>query len=162
MRNKDFLKAIKNHGMGEKKNLIKSQLACLTRVCGSFRDTLVDGCLSHALYRCTLTCNEDIVFLDISGADDRGNVKALQVAYNLETSEVITGAIKFENDKLVGSEIYNMLVRLMELVPFTVGMLDIPLEGTFDEGIIMDYNKEADTKFILIKDSLDYSYFTEF
>lgn len=162
MRNKDFLKAIKEHGIGEKQSLAKEELSCFLKCCNSFRKVLVDGCLSHALYRCTLTCNEGIVFLDISGADDKGNMKALQVAYNLDDSEVIVGSLEFEDNKEVGDAIYNLLLNLSNNLDYEVGMLDIPLEGVFEEGIRMGYNKEIDTMFILIKDSLDYSYFTEF
>ena len=55
-----------------------------------------------------------------------------------------------------------MIVKLMETIPLSVGMLDIPLEGRFEEGIMTGYNKEEGTVLFVIKDSLDNSFFTEF
>ena len=89
-------------------------------------------------------------------------MKELQVGLNLDTDEVYTFRIELDNKNLIGKEIYDMIVKLMETIPLSVGMLDIPLEGRFEEGIMTGYNKEEGTVLFVIKDSLDNSFFTEF
>ena len=153
---------ISTYGTGKITNLNKSQLSCLYSVCKTFREVLVDNCMSHALYRCNLSSNDNIIYLVISGTDANGNMKELQVGLNLDTQEVYTFRIELDNRKLIGKELYNMIVKLMETVPFSVGMLDIPLEGKFEEGIMTGYKKEEGTILFVVKDSLDNSFFTEF
>lgn len=162
MKEKDFQSIIKEHGVGQVKELTKSQLSCLQSVCSRFREAIVDNCMSHALYRCNLSSQDNIIYLVISGTDLNGNMKELQVGLNLDTDEVYTFRIELDNKNLIGKEIYDMIVKLMETIPLSVGMLDIPLEGRFEEGIMMGYNKEEGTVLFVIKDSLDNSFFTEF
>lgn len=153
---------LKSYGTGKVDNLTKTQLSCLQSVCKNFREALVDNCMSHALYRCNLSSRDNIIYLVISGTDANGNMKELQVGLNLDTQEVYTFRIELDNRALIGKELYNMIVKLMETVPFSVGMLDIPLEGRFEEGVITGYNKEPGTVLFVVKDSLDNSFFTEF
>ncbi|MGV3076423.1 hypothetical protein ACEE21_15195 [Clostridium baratii] len=153
---------ISSYGTGKVDKLTKSQLSCLQSVCKTFREVLVDNCMSHALYRCNLSSRDNIIYLVISGTDANGNMKELQVGLNLDTQEVYTFRIELDNRALIGKELYNMIVKLMETVPFSVGMLDIPLEGRFEEGVITGYNKEPGTVLFVVKDSLDNSFFTEF
>lgn len=162
MKPKDFENILSEYGTGEVKNLTKNQLSCLQSVCKRLREALVDNCMSHALYRCTLYSNENIIYLKISGTDANGNMKPLSIGLNLDTKEVYTFKIELDNLDLIGKEIYDMIVKLMETIPFSVGMLDIPLEGRFEEGVMTGYKKEKNTVLFVVKDSLDNSFFTDF
>lgn len=162
MKTKDLENILTKYGTGKVDNLTKAQLACLQAVCKDFREVLVDNCMSHALYRCTLSSKDNIIYLVISGTDVNGNMKELQVGLNLDTQEVYTFRVELDNRDLVGKGIYNMILKLMETIPFSVGMLDIPLEGKFEEGLITGYNKESGTMLFIIRDSLDNSFFTEY
>jgi len=162
MKVKDMDSILKEYGTGKVENLNKNQLRCLNSVCKDFREIIVDNCMSHALYRCNLSSRDNIIYLVISGTDEKGNMKELQVGYNLDTEEVYTFRIELDNKAQVGKAIYDMIVKLMETIPFTVGMLDIPLEGRFEEGVISGYNKEQGTVLFIIKDSLENSFFTEY
>lgn len=160
MKERDLLELQKRHGRGASRELTKEQLKSLQDASNSFRKSLVDSCISHALYRCNLTCVDGIVYILISGSDENGNMKELQVGYNLESGEVATSKIVLEGSLELGKSILNMLMTLSKL-PRDIGMLDIPMEGKFEEGIITNYNKEEGTVLIIIKDSLDNSFFTE-
>lgn len=162
MKTKDFENILKEHGTGTIKSLNKYQLESLQKICKGVRDSLADNCMSHALYRCNLSSNDNLILLLISGTDARGNMKELHVGLNLDTMEVYTLEIELENRKLIGKEIYDMIVKLMKVIPYPIGMLDIPMEGKFEEGVELGYNKEEGTYLIVIKDSLNYSFFTEF
>lgn len=162
MKAKDLENVLKKHGIGKVDSLTKSQLDCLQKVCKNFRNALVDNCMSHALYRCNISSNNNMVHVLISGTDANGNMKDLALSLDLETMEVYTVSIEVDNKKLIADELYNMIVKLMETIPLTVGMLDIPMEGKFEEGVITGYNKEQGTVLFVIKDSLDNSFFTDF
>lgn len=158
---KESLKIEELYGSGATKELTKSQLKSLQSVCDSFRKSLEKNCNNYALYRCTLTSDGEIIYAVICGSDERGNLCQLQLGYDLETSEVYTRKIGLDDEKTVGKELYNLIVKLLELIPFSVGMLDIPVEGAFKEGIIRDYNKEEGTALIIVRDSLDSGYFLD-
>ena len=162
MKIKDMEDILKEYGTGKTEALNQSQLRCLQSVCKNFREVIVDNCMSHALYRCNISSKENLILIVIWGTNERGNMKELQVGLNLDTNEVYTYKLELENKKLVGQEIYNMLVKLMDTIPFTVGMLDIPMEGRFEEGVISGYKKEKGTVLFAIKDSLENSFFTEY
>lgn len=162
MKAKDLDTVLRKYGTGAVEKLSKSQLSCLQSVCKGFREALVENCMSHALYRCNLSSRENLIVLVISGTDVAGNMKELQVGYNLDTSEVYTFRIEIDDRDLIGRELYNMIVKLMETIPFSVGMLDIPLEGKFEEGVLTGYNGEEGTVLFVIKDSLENSFFTEY
>lgn len=162
MKVKDMDDILQEYGIGKVESLNKSQLRCLQSVCKNFREAIVDNCMSHALYRCNISSKENLIYIVVWGTDERGNMKELQVALNLDTNEVYTYKIELEDKILVGQEIYNMIVKLMETIPFTVGMLDIPMEGRFEEGVISGYNKEKGTILFIVKDSLENSFFTEY
>lgn len=155
----NFTKASKKFGVGEKKKLSKPQLQSLQRVCNGLRDHLVDVCESHALYRCNLTAEGGFANILLVGANLDGDMEEVEVAINLETKEMITRGIKFSRKNDVANKMYNMIINLMDLVPFSVGLLNIPIEGRFLEGIVTGYRLEEGTYLIEIKDSLDNSYF---
>lgn len=152
---------IKEFGVGKRFVLSKFQLESIQRICDNFRKAIMDNCYSHALYRCTLTADEDMVYLNIKGSDIKGNIQDLQVGYDFNTKDIYTRKVEFTNEEKVGREIYSMILKMMEKLPFTVGMLSIPLEGKFLEGSLMGYCYESGTKFIIIQDSLDYSFFLD-
>lgn len=162
MKVQDTKSIIKNYGIGKVDKLTKGQLKCLQSICRDLREVLVDNCMSHALYRCNLSSNDNIIYLLISGTDINGNMKELQVGYNLDTEEVYTFRIELDNKKLIGNEVYNLIVKIMKIIPFSVGMLDIPLEGRFEEGYITGYKKEKGTMLLIVEDSLNNSFFTEY
>lgn len=162
MKASDLKNILRKHGTDKVNNLTKSQLNCLQKVCKDFRNALVDNCMSHALYRCNLSSNNNMVHTLISGTDANGNMKDLALSLDLETREIYTVTIEVDNKSLIANELYNMIIKLMETIPLTVGMLDIPMEGKFEEGVISDYNKEAGTVLLVVKDSLDNSFFTDF
>lgn len=155
----DFLKVEQNHGSGEKKNLNKSQLGALERMCNRFRNLINDNCTNYGLYRCTLSSDGDIIYAVLSGADYDGNLGELQFGYDMNTNETYSRKIKVKNPDVVGKALYEMILELTRIIPFSVGMLDFPIEGKFEKGFIMEYNKEPGTSLIIIKDSLDTSYF---
>ena len=147
------------HGSGEKIELSKDKLSALQRVCDKFRKMMETNCTNYALYRCNLTSQDNMIYAVLTGASYEGNVHELQFGVSMVTGEVFTEKIKVNNGGAVGKELYNLVVNLNKLVPFTVGMLDFPIEGKFEKGFQMEYNKESGTALIIIKDSLDNSYF---
>lgn len=162
MKIKNVDDVLKEYGTGKVESLNRSQLNSLQSVCKRFRESIVDNCMSHALYRCNISSQENLILIVIWGTDEKGNMKELQVGLNLDTNEVYTYKLELDNKKLIGEEIYNMLVKIMEDLPFTVGMLDIPMEGTFEKGMISGYNREPGTVLFLVEDSLENSFFTEY
>lgn len=152
---KDFLKIEQHHGEGEKKPLTKAQLTSLQRVCNEFRKLVEANSDDYAFYRCTLTCDGNTIYAVFSGADEKGNIVQSQMGYSLESGTIFTRKVSFRKENIVGQSLYNLIVGLMRLIPFNVGMLDFPIEGAFEEGFIMDYNKEKGTALIIIKDSID-------
>lgn len=162
MKIKDVDSMLKEFGKGDIKKLTKPQLECLQSACKGVRDALVDNCMSHALYRCTISCTDNIVHLVITGSDANGNMKELQVGYNLETEEVYTLHIELDNQKLIGKEIYNMIIKIIKTIPMEVGMIDMPIEGRFEEGYQTGYRFEENSVLFVIKDSLNNSFFTDF
>lgn len=157
----EALKVEKLHGTGSVKDLTKSQLKSLQSVCDSFRRSLEKNCNNYALYRCNLTSDGEVLYAVVYGSDEKGNLCQLQLGYDLNTSEVYTRKIELDNKKEVGKELYGLIIKLLETIPFSVGMLDIPVEGAFKEGIVTGYNKEEGTALIIVRDSLENSYFLD-
>ena len=160
MKLKNVLNAVEKFGVGEQKKLTKSQLLSLEHVCNGLRDELIDSCTSHAPYRGTLTSDGDKVYLVMSGADIDGTLREVEICVDIETKELYTRDIEFSKGNKVASEMYNLVVKLMETIPVTVGMLDIPIEGEFKQGVLMEYSLERGTALICIKDSLKNDFFT--
>lgn len=158
---REFLKVRENYGSGEEVDLSRAKLSSLQRVCDPFRKLIEKNCNNYALYRCTLTSDGDIIYAVLLGSDDKGNLGELQFGYNMLTEEVYTRKIKVKDEESVGRELYNLVLNLLKLVPYSVGMLNFPIEGYFKKGSMMDYNKEKDTVLIIVEDSLDNSYFID-
>lgn len=150
---------VKEFGTGTTKVMNTAQLGSIERVCNDFRNHLMDVCTSHAVYRCTLTSSGSVVSVLMTGADKNGGIQELEISLDLDTKEVFTRNIKLNKDNVIGDKIYELIIKLMSTVPFSVGMLDFPTEGEFKEGVVKDYALEPGTVLISIKDSLDSGYF---
>lgn len=142
------------HGEGEKLDLNRAKLSCLQRICKPFRESIERNCNNYALYRCNITANDNIIYAILSGSDDNGNISELQFAYDFSDGNVYSRKIKVKNEGLVAKELYNLVENIVNTIPYSVGMLDFPIEGNFKEGFQMGYNKEPGTALIIIKDSL--------
>lgn len=151
---KDFLRIEQKYGAGEKKKLTVSQLKSLQRVCDNFRKLVEANSDDYAFYRCTLTSDGDIIYAVFSGANEDGNIIQSQFGYSLSKEETYCRKISFRKEAVVANALYDLIVNLMNLIPFNVGMLDFPVEGEFKEGFIMDYNQEPGTALIIVEDSL--------
>lgn len=162
MRKETIAEFIERNCEGERVKLNKYNLGCLQRITDKLRKTLYDNCMSHSLYRCTMTARENMVQLQIKGADLKGNLVELIVACDLETKEIYTDKIELENENVIADEIYNMILKIMETIPFTVGLYQFPIEGKFETGWESDYTFEKGTKLLYIEDSKDFDYFNEY
>ena len=141
--------------------LNRFQLDSLQNIVSGMRNTFMEECLSHALYRCTITCQDNDVHLIISGSNEEGRMKELYVICDLDAGDILTkGGISFSSNKKIYDCILNMILGIMKL-PFTVGLIQFPFEGNFKEGVITDYKYELGTKFICIKDSMNFDFFRE-
>ena len=146
---------------GTVSDLNSYQLDLLKRLLYGFREIMINNCMSHNLYRCSLTGDEEYnVYLNIIGSDISGAVKKVQVTCNIKDMELYTRSIQLDNKKEICKHIYKM-VSAMSKLPVTIGLIDFPFEGDFKEGIITDYKLEKKSKFICIRDSLDFSYLND-
>lgn len=147
-------------GGNQGKKLTIAQLASLERICKEFRKSLDDTCDNLALYRCNLTCDGRYIYAVMSGSNENGKPREGILAYELTTGNVETTELVID-EKKVGKDLYNLVVGLLKVVPLSVGMLSIPVNGKFTEGTMFPYNKERGTILIVIEDSLPINIFTD-
>lgn len=144
-----------DHGEGSSRDLSKKGLACLQNIFDDFRKALEETCDSYALYRCSLTCDGEVIYAVLLGSDEDGNLSQLTAGLDIATRELYMDKVTFNNKERVAKELYKAIGRLSKTLPFVVGLLDFPIEGDFKVGRIMNFNKEPGTKLIYIDDSLD-------
>lgn len=168
MKPKDFFKVGKlfgNQGGIKPLSLDDNTISWLSKVCSEFI-TAINECESHSLYRCVIHSEEDsVLFIDLLGSNEDGNMVCLQLIYDITTGERIIpykDKIRIPNESSVWEGIYNLLVGLSENTDKPIGMLDIPLVGKFYKGILLPYVNEAGTDLISIESFADSNVFMEF
>lgn len=146
------------HGKGNLKQLSGNQLSSMQRFIDNIRKFMVDNCDSHYIMRCSMSAPEDKVHILMIGSDISGNMKYdLEVIVDIDSPNVyLSRGLDIRNYNKLHDIVLDVLGNLTQNIPFTIGCLDFPCEGKFEEGYIAGYTREADTCIIYVCDSLKF------
>lgn len=167
MKGKELNSILREHGVGKAKPLPRGNLKNLQVVCKKFRKAFLENCTSHVLYRCRVVGVDSGIVVSFWGGDENGNMKRVNFAYefgNASNPFSFDDALELEHTSVIIDAFFDMVRRLteiMDLMGRDISMMDIPMEGDFLEGYITGYKREEGTLLIVVKDSLEYDYFTD-
>lgn len=144
------------------KKLTADQISFIAKLAKPYAEALTNNCDSHALFRYKLTCENGILFTRLDATDINGTIKELVIMYDLDDEDadlVLRGTgFTLNNKTKVLSTLLDLARKVGDVVPFEVGLLDVPLEGGYNYGVMMPYIPEPGTFLIKLESDKDFSY----